>query len=85
MRWHKEGKRDSEDPDIMSHLVDTEAWEALDCFEPEFARYPKSVCLSLSMDGFQPHSGASTPYSCWSIFIMPYNLLPNKCLKEGIK
>jgi hypothetical protein len=25
MRWHKEGKHDSEDPDIMSHPVDTEA------------------------------------------------------------
>jgi hypothetical protein len=28
--WHKEGKRDSEDPDIMSHPTDGEAWEALD-------------------------------------------------------
>jgi hypothetical protein len=34
MRWHKEGKCDSEDPDIMSHHADTEAWEALDCFDP---------------------------------------------------
>jgi hypothetical protein len=25
MRWHKEGKRDSKDPDIMSHPADTEA------------------------------------------------------------
>jgi hypothetical protein len=28
--WHKKGKRDSEDPDIMSHPTDGEAWEALD-------------------------------------------------------
>jgi hypothetical protein len=28
--WHKEEKRDSEDPDIMSHPTDGEAWEALD-------------------------------------------------------
>jgi hypothetical protein len=26
MRWHKEGKRESEDPDIMSHPVNSEAW-----------------------------------------------------------
>jgi hypothetical protein len=26
MRWHKEGKYDSEDSDIMSHPVDDEAW-----------------------------------------------------------
>jgi hypothetical protein len=25
MRWHKEGKRGSEDPDIMSHPADSEA------------------------------------------------------------
>jgi hypothetical protein len=26
MRWHNEGKRDSENPDIMSHPIDSEAW-----------------------------------------------------------
>jgi hypothetical protein len=26
MRWHKEGKRESEDLDIMSHPVNSEAW-----------------------------------------------------------
>jgi hypothetical protein len=64
MRWHKEGKRDTQDPDIMSHPIDTEAWEALDCFDLEFARDPRSVRLGLSTDGFQPHSDASSPYSC---------------------
>jgi hypothetical protein len=52
MRWHKEGKRDSEDPDIMSHPADTEAWEALDHFHPEFVRDPRSVRLGLLTDGF---------------------------------
>jgi hypothetical protein len=64
MRWHNEGKRDSEDPDIMSHPTDTEAWEALDRFNLEFARDPRSVRLGLSTDGFQPHNKASSPYSC---------------------
>jgi hypothetical protein len=36
MRWHREGKCDSEHPDIMSHPTDSEAWEALDLFGPEF-------------------------------------------------
>jgi hypothetical protein len=44
---------------------------------------PRSVHLGLSMDGFQPHSEASCLYSCWPIFVMPYNLSPNKCLKQG--
>jgi hypothetical protein len=83
MRWHKEGKHDSKDPNIMLHLADTEAWEALDRFDPEFARNPRSVCLGLSTDGFQPHSKARSPYSCWPVFIMPYNLPLNKCLKQG--
>jgi hypothetical protein len=83
MRWHKEVKRDNEDPDIMSHPADTEAWEVLDRFDPGFAWGPRSVRLSLSTDGFQPHSEANSPYSCWPVFIMPYNLLPNKCLKQG--
>jgi hypothetical protein len=64
MRWHKEGKRDTQDPDIMSHPIDTEAWEALDCFDLEFAMDHRSVRLGLSTDGFQPHSDASSPYSC---------------------
>jgi hypothetical protein len=83
MRWHKEGKRETEDPNIMSHPVDSEAWQTLDHFDPEFARDPRSVHLGLSTDGFQPHNNDSHPYSCWPVFVMPYNLSPDKCLKEG--
>jgi hypothetical protein len=83
MRWHKGGIRDSADPDIMSHLADAEAWHALDCFDPEFTRDTRSVRLGLLMDGFQPYSSDNTAYSCWPVFVMPYNLPPNKCMKEG--
>jgi hypothetical protein len=83
MRWHKERKYDSKDLDIMSHPADTEALEALDHFDPEFARDTRSVHLGLSMDGSQPHSEASDTYSFWPVFVMPYNLLPNTCLKQG--
>jgi hypothetical protein len=31
----------------------------------------------------QPHSKASNPYSCWPVFVMPYDLPPNICLKQG--
>jgi hypothetical protein len=64
MRWHKEEKCDSEDSDIISNPADTEAWEALDCFDPEFARDLRSVHLGLSTDGFQLHSEANSLYSC---------------------
>jgi hypothetical protein len=82
MRWHKEGKRDSEDPDIMLHPADSEAWEALDYFDSKFARDLRSVHLGLSTDGFQPHSEASSPYSYWLVFVMTYNLPPNKYLNQ---
>jgi hypothetical protein len=83
MRCHKEGIRDSEDVDIMSHPADAEAWHALDRFDPEFARDRRSVCLDLSTDGFQSYSFDSTAYSCWPVFVIPYNLPPKKCLREG--
>jgi hypothetical protein len=63
MRWHKEGICDSKDADIMSPLVDAEAWHALDYFDPEFARDHRSVRLGLSMDCFHPYNSNSTMYS----------------------
>jgi hypothetical protein len=79
----QEGICDSEDVNIMSHPADVEAWHALYHFDLEFAWDPKSVRLGLSTDGFQPYSSDSTVYSCWLVFVMPYNLPPNNCLKEG--
>jgi hypothetical protein len=83
MRWHKEGIHDSEDADIMLHLADAEAWHTLDHFDPEFKRDLRSVRLDLSTDDFYPHCSNSTVYSCWPVFVMPYNLPHNKCLKKG--
>jgi hypothetical protein len=77
MRWHKERIRDSKDVDIMSHAVNAEAWHALDRFDSEFAKDPRSVRLGLSTDGFQPYYSDSTAYSCWLVLVMPYNLPPN--------
>jgi hypothetical protein len=34
----------------MSHPTDGEAWQAMDHFDPEFARDPRSVHLGLWMD-----------------------------------
>jgi hypothetical protein len=82
MRWHKEGICDREDSNIMSHPTDGEVWSTLDHFDPEFTRDPSSVCLDLSTNGFEEYNTDSTLYSCWLIFIMPYNLPLNKCLKE---
>jgi hypothetical protein len=66
----------------MSHPIDAEAWQALDHFDPKFVRDFRSVLLGLSMDDFQPYSSNSTTYFYWPVFMMPYNLPPNKCLNE---
>jgi hypothetical protein len=68
----------------MVHPSDGKAWQALDRFDPEFARDPRSVRLGLSTDGFTPYSNNSTSYSCWRVFMMPYNQPPNRCMKEEV-
>jgi hypothetical protein len=54
MLWHKEGDRESQDPDIMMHPSDGDAWKALDRFDPDFPRDDRNVRLGLSTDGFTP-------------------------------
>jgi hypothetical protein len=34
------------------------------------------------MDGFQAYNSDTSAYSCWPVFVMPYNMPANKCLKE---
>jgi hypothetical protein len=84
IRCHKEGGHQDQDMNIMVHPSDGEAWQALDRFDPEFVRDPRSVRLGLLTDEFTPFSRCSTPYSCCPIFMMPYNLPPTKCMKEEV-
>jgi hypothetical protein len=32
-------------------------------------------------DGFTPFSDNATLYSCWPVFVVPYNLSPSLCMK----
>ncbi|WVZ95184.1 hypothetical protein U9M48_040981 [Paspalum notatum var. saurae] len=73
MRWHKERRRGCQNCD---------AWKALDEFDPKFARDTRSVRLGLAPDGFTPFSTSASPYSCWPVFIMSYNLPPEMVLKD---
>lgn len=34
------------------------------------------------MDGFIPYSSNAASYSCWPVFLFPYNLPPNLVMKE---
>jgi hypothetical protein len=78
MRWHKEGVH--EDDELMVHPSGGDAWKALDTFDPEFATELRNVRIDLAIDGFTPISQITSSYSCWPVFVIPYNLPPSLCL-----
>jgi hypothetical protein len=53
----------------------------LDRFDTDFASDKINVHFGLATDGFDPFSTNSTPYSCWPIFAVSYNLPPSLCMK----
>jgi hypothetical protein len=62
MRWHKEGV--CENDQVMVHPSDSEAWKALDDFNPDFARDAQNVCIELAIDGFTSYNTSASSYSC---------------------
>lgn len=80
MRYHKEGHR--ENPELIIHPSDAEAWKHFDLEYPEFAKEATNVRLGICTDGFTPFSFGTAPYSCWPVFVTPYNLPPGMCLKK---
>jgi hypothetical protein len=79
MRWHKEDIRENDG--VMGHPSDGEAWKVLDRFDANFASDARNVRFGLPTDGFDPFSTNSTPYSCWPIFAVSYNLPPSLYMK----
>ncbi|KAL6842985.1 hypothetical protein ACP4OV_027298 [Aristida adscensionis] len=80
MRWHKESH--PVDPNVMLHPCHGEAWSEFDEDFPSFAEDPRNVRLGLAVDGFTPFSLSVASYSCWPVFIVPYNLPPDVCMKS---
>ena len=74
--------RKFQDEDIMVHPADGDAWKALDDFDPEFALDPRNIRIGLATDGFTPFSTSVSPYSCWPVFVTPYNLPPELVNKD---
>jgi hypothetical protein len=79
MRWHKEGVR--ENPDVMAHPTDTDAWKALDAFDSSFIDEVRNVRFGLAIDDFLPFNLIAPSSSCWPVFAVPYNLPPAFCMK----
>ena len=74
MTWHKEGKRYH--PENMVHPADAEAWKHFDGRHSEKAGESRNVRVALATDGFNPYGMATTPYTCWPVFVIPLNLPP---------
>ncbi|KAM3287497.1 hypothetical protein P3S67_020927 [Capsicum chacoense] len=77
MRWHYKNKRP---PSVLCHPSDGESWKHFDNVYPDFGSEPRNIRLVLSTDGFTPFSISDTPYSCWPVFMAPYNLSPELCI-----
>jgi hypothetical protein len=79
MRWHKESI--CENDRVMGHPSDGEALKVLNKFDADFASDARNVSFGLVIDDFDTFSTNSTPYSCWPIFAVSYNLPPFLCMK----
>ena len=73
LRWHSSNKSTD---GKMRHLVDSEAWNAVDERWPEFSLEPNNLRLGLAADGINPYKNMSSTYSCWPIMLVVYNLPP---------
>jgi hypothetical protein len=73
--------RDSEK--IMVHPSDGEAWKEFDKEHKNFAKEVRNVRLCLATDGFTPFGMTAASYSCWPVFVVPYNLPPELCMKQS--
>jgi hypothetical protein len=79
MRWHKEAPRSMSGR--MDHPRDGEAWQQFEDDFVEFAQEPRNVRLGLATDGFTPYSLTAASYSCWPVFVIPYNLPPGVAMR----
>jgi hypothetical protein len=70
-----------ENDQVVVHPSDSEAWKALDDFDPDFARDARNVRIGFTTDGFTPYNTSASSYSCWPVFAIPYNLRPALCMK----
>jgi len=79
MQWHKESPCSVSG--TMDHPRDAEAWKQFDVDFPEFAQEARNVRLGFATDGFTPYSLTAASYSCWPVFVIPYNLPPGVAMR----
>ncbi|WVZ64583.1 hypothetical protein U9M48_014079 [Paspalum notatum var. saurae] len=55
-----------DNPGFIGHPADSDA---------------RNICFGLATDGFTPFGQSAASYSCWPVFVIPYNLPPHMCMK----
>jgi hypothetical protein len=63
-------------PKKIVHASDGEAWSHIDAIHHEKAEEARNVRVVLATDGFNPYGLMDTPYTCWPVFIIPFNMSP---------
>jgi len=66
---------------VMMHPSDGEAWKHFNNVHPHFLAESRNVFLGLCTYGFNSFGSFATPYSCWSVILMVYNLPLGMCMK----
>uniref|UniRef100_A0A8R7TUQ9 Transposase-associated domain-containing protein n=1 Tax=Triticum urartu TaxID=4572 RepID=A0A8R7TUQ9_TRIUA len=73
--------RDSDE--VMVHPSHGEAWKEFNKEFKKFAEDGRNIRLCLATDGFTPFGIKAASYSCWPVFVVPYNLPPEMCMKQS--
>ena len=66
----------------LRHPANSPTWKLVDLKWLDFGCAPRSIHLTLSVDGINPHAEMSSKYSCWPVVIVIYNLPPWLCMKR---
>ncbi|KAL7234601.1 hypothetical protein ACSBR1_018104 [Camellia fascicularis] len=80
MKWHKD--KCVEEENVLRHPADSKTWKDFDKKHELFAKDPYNVRLGLASDSFNSFGNMSNSYSIWSVFLVPYNIPPWKCMKD---
>jgi hypothetical protein len=60
---------------------DGEAYKHFKSVHPHFSVESRNVRFGLCTDRFNPFRSFATPYSCWPIILMVYNLPPGMYIR----
>jgi len=79
MTWHYENKTQG----MLRHPFDGEALKHFDRKHQSFASDPGNIRLGLCLDGFNLYiQVSSSPYSCWPVIVILYNLPSKICMTK---